>query len=72
MLPQGQTERYDRAKDMVDQMESEGFGSCRNYAECEAQCPKGISIAFIGRLNADYIKATMGEPIDPRGKMHAQ
>ena len=72
MLPQGQTERYDRAKDMVDQMEAEGFGSCRNYAECEAQCPKGISIAFIGRLNWDYMKATMVEPIDRRGKMHAQ
>ena len=72
MLPQGQTERFDRAKDMVDQMEAEGFGSCRNYAECEAQCPKGISIAFIGRLNSDYMKATMVQPIDPRGKMHSQ
>lgn len=72
MLPQGQTERFGRAKEMVDQMEAEGFGSCRNYAECEAQCPKEISIAFIGRLNADYMKATLVEPIDRRGKMSAQ
>lgn len=72
MLPQGQTERYTRARDMVNQMEEEGFGSCRNYAECEAQCPKGISIAFIGQLNRDYLKATLVEPIDRRGKMEAQ
>ena len=69
MLPQGQTERYQRVKSMVDQMETEGFGSCRNYAECEAQCPKGISIAFIGRMNADYLKATLTEPVDRRGDM---
>ena len=72
MLPQGQTERYSRVTSMVDQMEEEGFGSCRNYAECEAQCPKGISIAFIGRMNADYLKATLLEPVDRRGKMDAQ
>ncbi len=72
LLPQGQTERYSRVKSMVEQMESEGFGSCRNYAECEAQCPKGISIAFIGRMNSDYLKASLVEPIDRRGKMEAQ
>ena len=72
MLPQGQTERYDRAESMVEQMESEGFGSCRNYAECEAQCPKGISIAFIGRMNKDFLKATLVEPMDSRGKMKSQ
>jgi succinate dehydrogenase / fumarate reductase iron-sulfur subunit len=72
MLPQGQPERFDRAKSMVSQMESEGFGSCRNYAECEAQCPKGISIAFIGRLNSDFLKASLVEPIDRRGDMKAQ
>ncbi|MFT5299560.1 MAG: succinate dehydrogenase / fumarate reductase iron-sulfur subunit [Mariniblastus sp.] len=72
MLPQGQTERYQRAKSMVNQMEAEGFGSCRNYAECEAQCPKGISIAFIGRLNGDFLKASLTEPVDRRGKMKAQ
>lgn len=72
LMPQGQPERFSRAQDMVTQMESEGFGSCRNYAECEAQCPKGISIAFIGRLNADYLKASLVEPIDRRGKMESQ
>ena len=72
LLPQGQTERYSRVQSMVKQMEEDGFGSCRNYAECEAQCPKGISIAFIGRMNADFLKATLTEPIDRRGKMETQ
>jgi succinate dehydrogenase / fumarate reductase, iron-sulfur subunit len=72
LLPQGQPERYQRAKAMVEQMEEEGFGSCRNYAECEAQCPKGISISNISRLNADYLRATLIEPLDRRGKMEAQ
>ena len=72
LLPQGQTERFSRAKSMVETMEAEGFGSCRNYAECEAQCPKGISIAFIGRMNSDYLKATLVEPVERRGKMKAQ
>ena len=72
MLPQGQTERFQRVKDMTTQMEEEGFGSCRNYAECEAQCPKGISIAFIGRMNGDYLKSSLVAPVDRRGKMKAQ
>lgn len=72
LLPQGQTERYSRAKSMTNQMEQEGFGSCRNYAECEAQCPKGISIAFIGRLNSDFLRASLLEPMDRRGKMKSQ
>lgn len=72
LLPQGQTERYDRAKTMVNQMEEEGFGSCRNYGECEAQCPKGISIAFIGRLNSDFLRSTLIEPMERRGKMESQ
>jgi len=57
MLPQGQPERYDRALSMVEAMEKEGFGTCSNYAECEAVCPKGISIDFIARMNRDYLKA---------------
>ena len=72
LLPQGQTERFERAQSMVDQMESEGFGSCRNYGECEAQCPKGISIAFISHLNSDYLRATLTQPIDRRGEMKTQ
>jgi succinate dehydrogenase / fumarate reductase iron-sulfur subunit len=57
MLPQGQPERDARAVAMVEQMEKEGFGACSNFAECEAVCPKGISIDFIARMNRDYIKS---------------
>ena len=72
LLPQGQPERYQRARRMVDQMQRESFGSCRNYAECEAQCPKEISIKFIGRMNRDYLRAILKEPIDRRGPMDSQ
>jgi succinate dehydrogenase / fumarate reductase, iron-sulfur subunit len=57
MLPQGQAERDGRAVAMVEQMEKEGFGACSNFAECEAVCPKGISIDFIARMNRDFIKS---------------
>ncbi|SRR6266545_258031 len=57
MLPQGQAERDARAVGMVEQMETEGFGACSNFAECEAVCPKGISIDFIARMNRDFIKS---------------
>ena len=70
LLPQGQPERDTRVKRMVEKMDDEGFGSCRNYAECQASCPKGISIKYIGRMNADYIKATIFGT-DKRGDMHA-
>ncbi len=56
LLPQGQPERYDRVVAMVDEME-ELFGSCTNYGECEAACPKEISIDFIALMNRDYVKA---------------
>ena len=56
LLPQGQPERYQRVEAMVDQME-ELFGSCTNYGECEAACPKEISIDFIALMNRDYFKA---------------
>ena len=59
LLPQGQTERTDRAYNMVNQMESEGFGGCTNHGECEAACPKGIRIDFIARMNRDFIKASL-------------
>jgi succinate dehydrogenase / fumarate reductase iron-sulfur subunit len=55
-LPQGQPERATRAADMVAAMESY-FGSCSNYAECEAVCPKGISIDFIAQMNREYLRA---------------
>lgn len=53
-VPQGQPERYRRAKAMVEQMDAEGFGSCTNTYDCEAACPKGISVKFIGEMNSDY------------------
>ncbi len=56
LLPQGQAERYERTEDMVEVME-EHFGSCTNTGECEAACPKDISIDFIAMLNKDYRKA---------------
>jgi len=56
LLPQGQAERWDRAVAMVETME-DYFGSCTNHRECEAACPKGISIDFIALMNRDYVKA---------------
>lgn len=56
LLPQGQAERYERVTAMVDEMEQH-FGSCTNHGECEAACPKEISIDFIALMNRDYVKA---------------
>ena len=57
LLPQGQPERATRALAMVAQMDQEGFGSCTNHFECMAACPKGISVDFIARMNAEFMKA---------------
>ncbi len=59
LLPQGEVERKTRVVNMVDQMDKEGFGSCTNTEACEAECPKGISVLNIRRLNAEYIGAIM-------------
>jgi succinate dehydrogenase / fumarate reductase iron-sulfur subunit len=59
LLPQGQPERYQRVLTMVERMEREGFGSCTNIGECEAACPKRISLQFIARMNRDYLKANV-------------
>ena len=56
LLPQGQPERFERAEAMVEKME-EYFGSCTNHGECEAACPKEISIDVIALMNSDYLKA---------------
>jgi succinate dehydrogenase / fumarate reductase, iron-sulfur subunit len=56
LLPQGQPERYERTTNMVTVME-QFFGSCTNMGECEAACPKGISIDFIAMMNKDYLRA---------------
>ena len=58
LLPQGQAERWDRTINMVETMESY-FGSCTNYRECEAACPKEISVDFIALMNKDYVKAQL-------------
>jgi succinate dehydrogenase / fumarate reductase iron-sulfur subunit len=58
LLPQGQPERYERVVNMVEVME-EHFGSCTLFRECEAVCPKGISVEFISRMNRDFLVARM-------------
>jgi len=57
LLPQGQPEREKRARSMVRVMDQEGFGNCTNERECEAVCPKGISIRNIARLNREFLRA---------------
>jgi succinate dehydrogenase / fumarate reductase iron-sulfur subunit len=65
-LPQGQPERYRRVRRMVEAMEQEGFGHCSNHYECEAACPKGISIEYIAQLNRDLRRAALvGEDVLP-------
>jgi succinate dehydrogenase / fumarate reductase, iron-sulfur subunit len=59
LLPQGQPERYQRVLSMLARAEQEGFGSCTNIGECEAVCPKEISLDFIGRMNRDFMKASL-------------
>jgi len=58
LLPQGQAERKERALAMVQVMDKEGFGNCTNERECEAVCPKGISIRNIARMNREFVKAS--------------
>lgn len=57
MLPQGDPERKTRVVGMVEQLDKEGFGGCTNIGACEAECPKGISLENIARLNREYIGA---------------
>jgi succinate dehydrogenase / fumarate reductase, iron-sulfur subunit len=59
LLPQGQAERTRRAVAMVERHDAEGFGSCSNEGECEAVCPKEISITNIARMNREYLKAVL-------------
>lgn len=60
LLPQGHPERKRRVIRMVEQMDKEGFGDCSNHAECEAVCPKEISISHIARMKREYFKAMIG------------
>jgi succinate dehydrogenase / fumarate reductase iron-sulfur subunit len=59
LLPQGQVEHRHRVVQMVDQMDQEGFGMCSNEGECQAVCPKEISIASIARMNREYMRASL-------------
>lgn len=59
LLPQGHAERKERAEKMVAQMDAEGFGSCTNTYACEAECPKGISVSNIARMNREYFSAML-------------
>jgi succinate dehydrogenase / fumarate reductase, iron-sulfur subunit len=61
LLPQGQVERKTRALAMVKTMDDEGFGNCSNERECEAVCPKGISIRNIARMNREFLTASLLE-----------
>jgi succinate dehydrogenase / fumarate reductase, iron-sulfur subunit len=61
LLPQGHAERKKRALAMVERMDEEGFGNCTNARECEAVCPKGISIRNIARMNKEFFKAVLTE-----------
>ena len=58
LLPQGQPEAKKRAISMVMQMDKDGFGNCTNHLECEAVCPKGITVRNIARLNREFLKAS--------------
>ncbi len=59
LLPQGQIEATDRVLNMVKQMDEEDFGNCTNTGACEVECPKGISLENIARMNTEFLKATL-------------
>lgn len=59
LLPQGQVEATDRVLNMVNQMDAEGFGNCTNTGACEVECPKGISLENIARMNREFLKASL-------------
>jgi len=58
LLPQGEVEATDRVMNMVKQMDEEGFGNCTNTGACEVECPKGISLENIARMNREYLSAS--------------
>ena len=59
LLPQGQVEATERVQNVVRQMDLEGFGNCTNTGACEVECPKGISLTNIARMNREYLSATL-------------
>jgi succinate dehydrogenase / fumarate reductase iron-sulfur subunit len=66
LLPQGQPERWSRVARMVAQLDAEVFGNCTNYGECEAVCPKEISIDFIALMNRDWLRTALRGERKPR------
>ena len=63
LLPQGEVEWADRVQKMVARMDELGFGSCSNTYACQAECPKGISVTNIARMNRQFLAAKIAEPI---------
>jgi succinate dehydrogenase / fumarate reductase iron-sulfur subunit len=63
-LPQGKVEKAARVRKMVEQMDREGFGNCTNYFECEAACPKEISVDFIAKMNREYLAAGVAPEVE--------
>ncbi len=63
LLPQGKPEKARRVLNMLDAMKEHGFGNCTNTYACEAECPKGVSISHIARMNREYIAATFGSEV---------
>ena len=59
LLPQGKVEAKERVLDMVQQMDEEGFGNCTNTGACEVECPKGISLENIARMNREYLSSAV-------------
>jgi succinate dehydrogenase / fumarate reductase iron-sulfur subunit len=59
LLPQGQVEATERVQNMVRQMDLEGFGNCTNTGACEVECPKGISLENIARMNREFLAANI-------------
>ena len=59
LLPQGKVEATDRVLNMVNQMDEEGFGNCTNTGACEVECPKGISLENVARMNREYLMASL-------------
>jgi succinate dehydrogenase / fumarate reductase iron-sulfur subunit len=59
LLPQGRVEARDRAQNMVAQMDAEGFGNCTNTGACEVECPKGIDLSNIARMNRELLSGSL-------------
>jgi succinate dehydrogenase / fumarate reductase iron-sulfur subunit len=59
LLPQGKVEAKERVMNMVKQMDEEGFGNCTNTGACEVECPKGISLDHIARMNREFLRASI-------------